>query len=109
MPPIGHRTQAGSPRTIGSTRVDLGLSDDQEQLVAAFTLLCSREVTAERVRGSEPTGFDPALWQSLVTLGAPGMGAPEAVGGGGATMTDLALAAEVLGGALAPVPFTEHA
>lgn len=88
--------------------MDLALSDDQEQLVGAFALLCSREVTPERVREAEPTGFDPALWQSLVALGAPGMGAPEAVGGGGATLVDLALVAEVLGGALVPAPVVEH-
>ena len=88
--------------------MDLGLSDDQEQLVGAFALLCAREVTPERVREAEPTGFDPALWQSLVALGAPGMGAPEAVGGGGATLVDLALVAEVLGGALVPAPVVEH-
>ena len=43
--------------------MDLGLSEDQEQLVAAFALLCSREVTPERVRDAEPTGFAPTLWQ----------------------------------------------
>ena len=89
--------------------MDLGLSDDQEQLVAAFEMVCTREVTPERVRDAEPTGFDPALWTALVGLGAPGMGAPEPVGGGGATLVDLALTAEVLGAALAPVPFVDHA
>lgn len=88
--------------------MDLGLSDDQEQMVAAFTLLCAREVTPARVRDAEATGFDAPLWRSLVALGAPGMGAPEAVGGGGATLVDLALVHEVLGGALAPAPVAEH-
>jgi alkylation response protein AidB-like acyl-CoA dehydrogenase len=110
MPRIAVPVEAGrTPRAaIWEVCVDLGLSDDQEQLVAAFSMLCSREVTPERVRDAEPSGFDPALWESLVALGAPGMGAPEAAGGG-ATLVDLVLAAEVLGNALAPVPFCDHA
>lgn len=88
--------------------MDLGLSDDQEQLVASVARLCAREVTTERVRDAEPAGFDSALWQSLASLGAPGMGAPAAVGGGGASLLDLALVTEVLGGALAPAPLSEH-
>lgn len=88
--------------------MDLGLSDDQEQLVGAFTMLCDREVTPDRVRDAEPTGFDAGLWGTVRELGAPGMGAPEAVGGGGADLVDLTLAAEVLGRALAPVPFVDH-
>lgn len=89
--------------------VDLGCNDDQEQLVAAFELACAREVTPDRVREAEPTGFDPDLWAAMIQLGAPGMGAPGSAGGGDATLLDLALAAEVLGAALAPVPFADHA
>lgn len=89
--------------------VDLGLSDDQEQLVATLERLCRNEATPERVRDAEPGGFDDRLWSALTALGFPGMGAPEALGGGGAGVLDLALACEVLGGALAPVPFVEHA
>ena len=88
--------------------MDLGLSDDQEQLVATFARVCSREVTPDRVRAAEPDGFDAGLWASMVALGAPGMGVAESVGGGGATLVDLGLAAEVLGGALVPVPFVDH-
>ena len=36
------------------------------------------------------------------------MGAPEAVGGGGAGLGDLAVVADHLGQAIAPVPFVEH-
>jgi len=89
--------------------VDLGLSDDQEQLVAAFGMLCAKEVSPDTVRAAEPTGFAPSLWVSLQALGAPGMGVPEASGGGGADLLDLALVGEVLGAALAPVPFVDHA
>lgn len=89
--------------------MDLGLSDDQEQLVGAFSMVCERAIGPDRVRDAEAAGIDPALWQAMVELGAPGMGAPEAVGGGGASLVDLTLAAEVLGQALAPVPFVDHA
>lgn len=89
--------------------MDLGLSADQEQLVDAFGRLCAREISPERVRRAEPTGFDVALWESLVALGAPGMGAPSTLGGGDATLVDLVLVSEVLGAALAPVPVADHA
>ena len=49
-----------------------------------------------RVRGSEPLGFDGGLWdevRAVVDLEAP--------------LVELALAGEVLGGYLAPVPFAE--
>jgi alkylation response protein AidB-like acyl-CoA dehydrogenase len=60
------------------------------------------------VRAAEPLGFDAALWAQLAELGGPGMGAPEAAGGGGAGLGDLAVVADHLGQTLAPVPFVEH-
>jgi alkylation response protein AidB-like acyl-CoA dehydrogenase len=51
------------------------------------------------------SGFDAALWDSLVELGLPGLLVPERFGGAGLGVLDAAVAAEVLGGAAAPVPF----
>ncbi|SEQ99984.1 Acyl-CoA dehydrogenase [Streptomyces sp. yr375] len=52
-----------------------------------------------------PTGHDPALWTALAEqLGLPGLALPEAYGGVGCHRTDLALAAEETGRALAPSP-----
>ncbi|WP_329218309.1 acyl-CoA/acyl-ACP dehydrogenase [Streptomyces sp. NBC_01485] len=52
-----------------------------------------------------PAGHDPALWTALAEqLGLPGLALPEAYGGVGCPRTDLALAAEETGRALAPSP-----
>ncbi|MFF8972286.1 acyl-CoA dehydrogenase family protein [Streptomyces sp. NPDC014995] len=52
-----------------------------------------------------PTGHDPALWAALADhLGLPGLALPEAYGGVGCPVTDLALACEETGRALAPSP-----
>lgn len=54
------------------------------------------------------SGFDEALWQSLSQMGVPGLLVPEAFGGAGLELIDLALCAEVLGAAAAPAPFLGH-
>jgi len=89
--------------------VQLGLSDDQEQLVGAFETFFSKEAPPSRVRLAEPLGFDPELWAKLGELGGPTMGVPEEAGGGGASLLDLVLVAEQFGASLAPVPFVEAA
>jgi alkylation response protein AidB-like acyl-CoA dehydrogenase len=87
--------------------VDLGLSDEQEQLVASFAGLLAKESSTERVRAAEPGGFDAGLWRSLVDTGAVTMGVPEDRGGWGASLADLVLVAEQVGRALAPAPVIE--
>jgi alkylation response protein AidB-like acyl-CoA dehydrogenase len=52
-----------------------------------------------------PAGYDPALWTALAEqLGLPGLALPEAYGGVGGSVTDLALACEETGRFLAPSP-----
>ncbi|WP_031478745.1 acyl-CoA dehydrogenase family protein [Streptomyces bicolor] len=52
-----------------------------------------------------PAGHDPALWTALAEqLGLPGLALPEAYGGVGCSATELALAGEETGRALAPSP-----
>lgn len=52
-----------------------------------------------------PAGHDPALWTTLADhLGLPGLALPEAYGGVGCPVTDLALACEETGRALTPSP-----
>ncbi|GGX33152.1 acyl-CoA dehydrogenase family protein [Streptomyces lomondensis] len=52
-----------------------------------------------------PAGHDPALWTALAAqLGLPGLALPEAYGGVGCSVTELALACEETGRALAPSP-----
>jgi alkylation response protein AidB-like acyl-CoA dehydrogenase len=89
--------------------VDLDPTDEQQSIVDVFGGLAERTVPLERVRDHEPVGYSPELWAQLVAVGAPGMAVPEAAGGSGATLLDLALAVEALGRRLAPAPLIEHA
>ena len=87
---------------------DLGLTADQEAIAELFDGFFAKESPASVARAAEPLGFDRELWDKLVELGAPGMGSPEAAGGGGATISDLVVVVEALGRAIAPVPLVDH-
>jgi len=87
--------------------MDLGLSDEQRQLVDSFTGLLAKASTPEHVRAAEPGGVDQALWATLRDTGAVTMGVAEDHGGWGASLLDLALVAEPLGRACAPAPVIE--
>ena len=87
--------------------MDLGLSDEQHQLVDSFSNLLGKASTPEHVRGAEPGGVDATLWRTLIDTGAVTMGVAEAHGGWGASLVDLALVAELLGRAVAPAPVIE--
>ncbi len=89
--------------------MDLDPTDEQQSIVDVFGGLAERTVPLDRVRDHEPVGFSPELWAQLVAVGAPGMAVPEAAGGAGAALLDLALAVEALGRRLAPAPLIEHA
>jgi alkylation response protein AidB-like acyl-CoA dehydrogenase len=73
-----------------------------------FSSFFSKESPPSVARAAEPHGFDRSLWQRLLETGAPGMGAPESAGGGGAGLSDLVVVAEQLGRSIAPVPLIEH-
>jgi alkylation response protein AidB-like acyl-CoA dehydrogenase len=88
--------------------VDLGLSSDQEAIAGLFEGFFAKESPPAVARAAEPLGFDRALWGMLVELGAPGMGSSRAAGGGGASASDLVVAVEALGRAIAPVPLVDH-
>ncbi len=109
-PPRGngrHRRPAPSRLHPGRPHVNLALSEDQEDLQATFRTFFRREVSGDRVRSSEPLGFDEALWKSLVELGAVGVGVATERGGSGGGMVEAALLAEQSGGVVAPVPFVD--
>jgi alkylation response protein AidB-like acyl-CoA dehydrogenase len=89
--------------------VDLDLSDEQEALRATLREFFEKESPTERVRAAEPLGFDAALWRQVVDLGLPSIAVPEERGGGGAGFVELAVACELLGRSLAPVPLIEAA
>jgi len=86
---------------------DLGYSEEQELLVAAFGRVLERECSTEVVRAHEPLGFSDALWTRMVELGGVDMALPEAAGGSGGGFLDAVLVHEVLGAYLAPVPLAE--
>lgn len=89
-------------------REDYSLSEDQTDLQAAYQKFFKANCSIEVVRAAEAAGFDKSLWERLCATGATTMALPEAVGGDGATMVDLALVAEEVGRAIAPVPWIDH-
>jgi alkylation response protein AidB-like acyl-CoA dehydrogenase len=89
--------------------MDLSFTPDQAALREATLRLYAKESHGERVREAETAGFDPALWSSVGQMGLPTMALPEALGGAGASLTDLAAAVEVHGAHLGSVPLVETA
>jgi alkylation response protein AidB-like acyl-CoA dehydrogenase len=89
--------------------MDLDLTPEQEQVAEAMHDFLAAHCTANVVRASEPSGFDPQLWAGLTGLAGPATGVGEELGGGGASLLDLELICEQLGEFLAPVPFIEGA
>ncbi|MFF5263863.1 acyl-CoA dehydrogenase family protein [Actinomadura viridis] len=87
--------------------MDVGLSDEQHQLVESFTALFGDASPPSRVREAEPLGFDAGLWEKVRSAGGVAMAVGEADGGWGALPLDLALVAEVQGRFVAPVPIVE--
>ncbi|MEQ8842847.1 MAG: acyl-CoA dehydrogenase [Acidimicrobiales bacterium] len=85
------------------------LTDDEEAVKSVFDGFFANECPIEVVRAAAPGGHDADLWAKLAATGAPGMAVPEAAGGGGATLRDLALVVESWGHHLAPAPLVEHA
>lgn len=90
-------------------RRDWSLTDVQEELQATIRQFFERECPIDRVRASESSAFDLALWQRVRDLDLFGIGLPEDRGGGGGDLVDLVLVAEERGRVLAPVPLVEHA
>jgi alkylation response protein AidB-like acyl-CoA dehydrogenase len=88
--------------------MDLALDDDQQAVEELFDGFFQNECPSDRVRKAEPLGFDADLWRRFAATGASGMGLPEEFGGGGASVLDAALVAEIAGRSVAPLPFVEH-
>ena len=87
----------------------LEFTDDQLAVREVFAGFFANESAIEVVRGAEPLGFDARLWAKLVSTGAPGMAVAAELGGGGASLMDLAIVVAEAGSRLAPVPLVEHA
>jgi alkylation response protein AidB-like acyl-CoA dehydrogenase len=89
-------------------RQDVSLDADQQAVREGFGEFFAKKVPSSVVRDAEPLGFDAELWSRVVEMGVASMGLPEAAGGDGATLVDLALVAEEFGRVVAPVPLVAH-
>jgi alkylation response protein AidB-like acyl-CoA dehydrogenase len=90
--------------------MDFGLSEEQQLFQNSMTQFLSVACAPERLRKlfNAPRAIDAALWQGLVDLGITGLLVPEAFGGAGGALLDLAVIAEVAGRYALPGPFMEH-
>lgn len=82
-------------------------TDAHSELRTAVRSLLIAHSSLEVVRRAEPLGFDSPLWERLRVFGIPSLAVPEAYGGGGATLAELAIIAEEAGRSLAPAPVVE--
>lgn len=87
---------------------DLLYTEVEEDLRAAVRRVlrdrCEVSAVLARCESDEP--YDLALWRTLAgELGVATLAVPEELGGGGAGVRELAVVAEELGRAVAPVPF----
>jgi len=91
--------------------MEFALTLEQRQFDDSLrSFLADRLPTAHlRALAEQGNGFDEGLWQGLGELGLHGLLVPERFGGAGLQVLDAALAAEALGNAAAPVPFTGNA
>jgi alkylation response protein AidB-like acyl-CoA dehydrogenase len=89
--------------------MNLDLTDDQAALRDTLREFFEKEASPHVVRAAEPLGFDASLWAKLASFGVTSVAVPEDRGGGGAGFVELAIAAELLGRSLAPVPLIEAA
>jgi alkylation response protein AidB-like acyl-CoA dehydrogenase len=88
--------------------MEFGLSLEQRQFDDSLRAFLKDHLPMERLRVlAEPGGgFDEEIWNGLAALGLHGLIVPERFGGAGLGLLDAVVAAEALGYAAAPVPFT---
>jgi alkylation response protein AidB-like acyl-CoA dehydrogenase len=90
--------------------MDIELSETQQLFRSSLRELLEREAPLSRVRELErDCAMDGALWEQLAKLGWLGLPFSEARNGGGASITDLAVAIEELSRHAAVVPYAEVA
>lgn len=87
--------------------MDFELSDEQRGLVDSSRSLLATKAPLDVTRevAERGGGFDPELWRLGAQLGWPALAIPEADGGLGQQLVDLALVADEHGRSLAPTPF----
>ena len=86
--------------------MNFDLSDDQREIKDVARQFLESRCKLDDVRKAAESGqYDDALWKEICELGWPGIATPEADGGQGLGMVELATICEELGYACAPVPF----
>jgi alkylation response protein AidB-like acyl-CoA dehydrogenase len=84
---------------------------DEDQQLTRDTIgrfLGPVDIAARHAMRKAENGYTRARWQDIADLGLLALAAPEAMGGIGGTMVDLALAAEALGKGIAIDPWLEN-
>ncbi|MFC8144398.1 acyl-CoA dehydrogenase family protein [Streptomyces paradoxus] len=87
--------------------MDARFTDEQDEIRRTLRDLLDKRCGPEELRAAvdTPAGHDRALWTALAgQLGLPGLALPEVSGGVGCSVTEMALACEETGRALAPTP-----
>ncbi|WEO96823.1 acyl-CoA dehydrogenase family protein [Streptomyces sp. FXJ1.172] len=87
--------------------MDTRLTAEQDEIRRTLRELLHKRCGSPELRAAVdgPAGYDPQLWSALADqLGLPGLALPERYGGVGCSVTELALACEETGRALAPSP-----
>ncbi|MGW3193769.1 acyl-CoA dehydrogenase family protein [Streptomyces sp. NPDC001118] len=87
--------------------MDTRLTAEQDEIRRTLRELLHKRCGPAELRSAvdSPAGHDPLLWSALADqLGLPGLALPERYGGVGCSVTELALACEEIGRALAPSP-----
>lgn len=90
--------------------MDFDLSDEQRLLQETVGQFIQNECPMARLRElfDDEVGYDPVLWKGLAEMGLAGIHLPGEYGGSELEILDLAVVAETLGEAAAPVPFLSH-
>ncbi len=92
--------------------MDFSYGEEQQAILELASQILRDGTSQERLREIERADgprFDPELWSRLADAGLVGLGVPEAHGGGGLGLLELAGVVEQVGRTAAPVPFFESA
>jgi len=88
---------------------DYSLTSEQGDVAAMLGEFFRDLAPVDIVRAAEPLGYDDDLWTRAIGAGTPRLALPESVGGDGAGLIELVLAAAEVGRTLAPVPLVDAA
>ncbi len=92
---------------MGHQLMEFRFTDEQDMIADTARSFFAEHATSERTRAAmaHSDGIDPALWQALgQELGLTGIALPEAHGGAGLGMVELAILAEAAGYHVAALP-----